>query len=837
MASQDYTIELLLKANNQLSKELEKVEWQISKLDKQVNNTNSSVNSAFSKITGLISKWVIIGAITKVTKKIADLGIAMEPIEYSFNRLSQSAWIASDEMLEAMRKASRWTVTDYKLMEQANRAYSFWVISNTDDMTTLIDIARLKGKAFNRTMDEALNDIVTWLGRASPLILDNLWITINQAEAQEKYAQEIWKTADQLTEAEKKQALVNAVVEEWKRELEAAWEQAETTQDKIARLQTTFTNIATEVWKNVLPQINKLFDDINGWVEENKDTIISVLNELMDTVWVALNNARWLVKDTIDNISGIFNTAITTISSWVKDSYSNMEENTRVWLDWMKWDWSDFFYRVQLWITAISDSLSLVMNTIWSVWKTVTTKWFWKWLFQSWDSRMYDENWEKFSRLERVWNSFKATWNYIKDAFKDTRETVKEQADKLYQDLEDIYVNRVDKITGGGKIKNFTDLVLWWGWWWGGGSWWSSKSWKANTERLKKIQETYKSITKEVDNQYDSIIKLNKEWESWFKDLEKDLDSVDKTIQNLKNDINNLKQSISDLNKDETSNIAEEFVNARRELQKMERDYAWIGEVAQKYSMEYLENYTHWWIGKYDIDALIQYKKYSDEMASVYDWLNDSERKAMDEQIAYQERYQSLNGIEKIKEDYRIKKEEIQSELNEKLSALHTEELKRAEIEKQMAEYRKEWLNTLNEEIKKRVAMYTEKMNYEKQYQEQLEIDYQKQREMYDELIRKARELAAARASAWWPGWTRANGWPVYEWQQYLVWEHWPELFIPSQNWSIVKNEDLWKWQEFTINVNMWWVVVNDWQDTQQIAEEIANTITRQLELYKKGIY
>lgn len=848
MASQDYTIELLLKANNQLSKELEKIEWQIGKLDKQVNNTNNSVNSAFSKISWFISKWLIIGAITKVTKKIADLGIAMEPIEYSFNRLSQSAWIAGDEMLDAMRKASRWTVSDYKLMEQANKAYSLWVVNSVDDMTTLIDIARLKGKAFNRTMDEALNDIVTWLGRTSPLILDNLWITINQAEAQEKYASEIWKTADQLTEAEKKQALVNAVVEEWKRELEAAWEQAETTQDKIARLQTSFTNIATEVWKNVLPQINNLFDKMNDWIDENRDTIVAVLNEVMDVVWVALNNARELVKDVVENVSGIFNSAISTISSWVKDSitliaswfkdgYDNMEENTRIWLDWMKWDWSDFFYRVQLWITGISDSLSLVMNAIWSVWKTVTTKWFWKWLFQSWDSRMYDENWEKFSRLERVWNSFKATWNYIKDAFKDTRETVKEQADKLYKDIEDIYVNRVDKITGGGKTKNFTDLVLWWGWWWWGG--WNNKTLKSTKDAIKEIKDQYELLTYSVDEQYKKIQELNKERKEWYDELSDKFKEADKNVKDLSKSVWDLKQKLADLNKDETSDIATEFVNARKELQKMERDYAWIWEVAKQYSMEYLENFTHWWIGKYDIDALIQYKKYSDEMASVYDWMNDSERKAMDEQIAYQEWYQSLNGIEKIKEDYRIKREEIQWELNEKMSALRQEELKRAEIDKQMKQYQKEWLAAIDKEIVKYWYMVAEKKRYEKEYMDQLEIDYKRQQQMYDDLIRKAKELAKVRSETWWPDWrsTRANGWPVYSWQQYLVWEHWPELFIPSQNWSIVKNEDLWKWQEFTINVNMWWVVVNDWQDTQQMAEEIANTITRQLELYKKGIY
>jgi hypothetical protein len=109
--------------------------------------------------------------------------------------------------------------------------------------------------------------------------------------------------------------------------------------------------------------------------------------------------------------------------------------------------------------------------------------------------------------------------------------------------------------------------------------------------------------------------------------------------------------------------------------------------------------------------------------------------------------------------------------------------------------------------------------------------------DMYNALIKKARELAEVRASTGGPSWSRATGWPVYAGQSYLVWENGPELFIPSQNGSITKNEDLNKWQEFTINVNMWWVVVNDNQDTEELAETIANTITRQLELYKKGIY
>lgn len=779
MASQDYTIELLLKANNQLSKELEKIEWQINKLDKQVNQTNSSVNTAFSKIWDVIKKWAIIGAITKIWKSIRDLTTAFEPIENSFYRLSETAWIVGEDMLQAMRKASMWTVSDLWLMEQANKAYSLWVVSSIDDMTTLMEIARVKGQAMWRTMEEALWDIVTWLWRSSPLILDNLWITIKLWEAQEQYAQQIWKTVEQLTEAEKKQALVNAVVEQWKKELAEAGEVWLTTQERFNQFTAQLQNLAVQIWQTFVPYVNFFFDSINEDISTNSSTIVSSIKRVVDKLWTWFAAVYtiisslwsllwWFFSGLRMEITDAFNKTINSIRDWVNKA-----------------------------IGWINDKLG---TNIWLI----------------------KERTELSNEALNAWRAY-SLWSAVED--------VEAKWKKLADTIDESNKPITKTINSTAKSLSGLSNAISWAWWW---SW---KSTSKNADTLKSIQETYKNITKAVDEQYNNIIKLNKEREKWFQDLEKNLEDVDKTIQSLKDDISDLKKSLSDLWKDETSDIATEFVNARRELQKMERDYEWIWEVAQKYSMDYLENFTHWWIGKYDIDALIQYKKYSDEMASVYDWLNDSERKAMDEQIAYQEWYQSLNGIEKIKEDYRIKREEIQWELNEKLSALKTEEIKRAEIEKQMAQYRKERLATLEQEIKKRQAMYLEKLDYEKKYMAQLEIDQARQVEMYNQLIRKAKELAAARAEAWWPWWTRANGWPVYEWNSYLVWEHWPELFIPSQNWSIVKNEDLWRWQEFTINVNMWWVVVNDWQDTQQMAEEIANTITRQLELYKKGIY
>ncbi|MDR2416374.1 MAG: hypothetical protein LBD75_07440 [Candidatus Peribacteria bacterium] len=106
-------------------------------------------------------------------------------------------------------------------MLAANRAMSLGVVKNTQDMNTLIDIARVKSKNMGTDMTSAFNDIVTGLGRSSAMILDNLGITVNAAAANEEYAKQIGKTVEQLTDEEKKQALINKVVAEGRKELEA----------------------------------------------------------------------------------------------------------------------------------------------------------------------------------------------------------------------------------------------------------------------------------------------------------------------------------------------------------------------------------------------------------------------------------------------------------------------------------------------------------------------------------------------------------------------------------------------------------------------------------------
>jgi hypothetical protein len=211
--SSQYNLSLVITANNKAVEELnklwssvEKVKWWVLQLSESTKKTLKTVWATATAVA-----W----SVALLWKSFIDSALENEPLQRSFERLSESANISSKEMLDAMRKASKWTVADTKLMASANTALSLNVVQSADDMATLMEIARVKWQAMWRSMEEALDDIVRWLWRASPMILDNLWIVINQTEAQEEYAKSLWKTASELTEAEKKQALVNAVVKQW----------------------------------------------------------------------------------------------------------------------------------------------------------------------------------------------------------------------------------------------------------------------------------------------------------------------------------------------------------------------------------------------------------------------------------------------------------------------------------------------------------------------------------------------------------------------------------------------------------------------------------------------
>lgn len=161
---------------------------------------------------GLAAAAGLAGAGARWANEVAKMATVAGQVKDSFGDLAEGVGESSDAMLDALKRASQGGISEYDLMLSANKAMMLGVADTTEEMTRLMEIAMRRGQALGITDQQAFNDIVTGLGRGSALILDNLGIMIDLDQAYAEYAATLGKTADSLTDVEKKQAMVNAAM-------------------------------------------------------------------------------------------------------------------------------------------------------------------------------------------------------------------------------------------------------------------------------------------------------------------------------------------------------------------------------------------------------------------------------------------------------------------------------------------------------------------------------------------------------------------------------------------------------------------------------------------------
>lgn len=77
--------------------------------------------------------------------------------------------------------------------------------------------------------------------------------------------------------------------------------------------------------------------------------------------------------------------------------------------------------------------------------------------------------------------------------------------------------------------------------------------------------------------------------------------------------------------------------------------------------------------------------------------------------------------------------------------------------------------------------------------------------------------------------WYRAEWWPVSANSPYIVWEEWPELFVPSSSWTIIQNS---AWtsnatasNNINISINLWGVTVQNDADENRLVNKIKQVL------------
>lgn len=166
-------------------------------------------------------------------------------------------------------------ISDFDLMQTANKGLLLGLPITAREMGTLGRTAVTLGKAMNVGPTQALQDLITGLGRGSAAILDNLGITIKAEEAQKRYAESIGKSAKDLTEGEKKLAVYRA-----------ALEAAEQSTSKIGRIQETTGDAAAKLsaqWTNLRDAVAEIITKNQGAVE-GFGALATVVGDVADSI-------------------------------------------------------------------------------------------------------------------------------------------------------------------------------------------------------------------------------------------------------------------------------------------------------------------------------------------------------------------------------------------------------------------------------------------------------------------------------------------------------------------------------------------------------------------------
>ena len=189
-------------------------------------------------------------------------GAAMPGVIQAFDVTSAKAGILSKTLLGDLRAASRGTVSDLALMKSANLALAgasdevARALGPGGGLAGLMNVARAQARATGQDVDFLFQSLVSGVKRSSPMLVDNTGLVLKVGDANEKMAQSLGKSVEQLTAAEKQIAILNATLEAGQSAVETYGSGPLQAAERIAQIQTQISNLLDRAALSIQPIFN-----------------------------------------------------------------------------------------------------------------------------------------------------------------------------------------------------------------------------------------------------------------------------------------------------------------------------------------------------------------------------------------------------------------------------------------------------------------------------------------------------------------------------------------------------------------------------------------------------
>ena len=217
-------VEAITKGFDQVRRDQEKLGRETEKTGKAAADARQGFDRLGTNVqrfatiaVGAIATVVALGVSIKKAFDLGRAGAAIDQTRQSWEIFLDGLGIGSG-LLDELRIASRDTISDMDLMA----ATMTLAAGAEDDLAEalinatpqLLEIAKASNKLNPSLGDTAFlyNSLATGVKRASPLILDNLGLTIRVGEANERYAEQLGVTVAELSTTDQKMALLNETI-------------------------------------------------------------------------------------------------------------------------------------------------------------------------------------------------------------------------------------------------------------------------------------------------------------------------------------------------------------------------------------------------------------------------------------------------------------------------------------------------------------------------------------------------------------------------------------------------------------------------------------------------
>ncbi|MEE9547420.1 MAG: hypothetical protein V3V65_07975 [Hyphomicrobium sp.] len=187
------------------------------RLEGDATGANKAIKSTEKGFSGLAKKLKA-GALS-ITAGLASVVGAIKLLEDSGARLGQrrslersleAAGDSIDTYVPKLKNLANNQIATSDIILASNRALALGI--SKDDIPGLLEAATKASVALGISATAAFNDITTGVGRASPLILDNLGIVVDAVKVYKDFADAIGTSVDELTKQQKTAALSAAVM-------------------------------------------------------------------------------------------------------------------------------------------------------------------------------------------------------------------------------------------------------------------------------------------------------------------------------------------------------------------------------------------------------------------------------------------------------------------------------------------------------------------------------------------------------------------------------------------------------------------------------------------------